>query len=54
LLKRSPSLSAAKLGKLIGLGDRQIQRITQKLQKEGILIRVGSDRKGYWKILNKK
>ena len=33
LLKQSPSLSAAKLGKLIGLGDRQIQRITQKTLK---------------------
>ena len=54
LLDKNPSLSAAKLGKLIGLGDRQVRRLIQKFREEGILIRVGSDKKGYWKILNKK
>lgn len=54
LLEYNPSLSAVKLGKLIGLGDRQVRRLIQKLREEGILVRVGSDRKGYWEIRKKE
>ncbi len=54
LLEKNPSLSAAKLGKLIGLGDRQVRRLIHKLREEGILVRIGSDRKGYWEVRKKE
>lgn len=50
LLEQNPSLSANQIGKQIGLGDRQIRRLIQKLRNDGRIIRIGSDRKGYWKI----
>lgn len=50
LLEQNPALSANQIGKQIGLGDRQIRRLIQKLRNDGRIIRIGSDRKGYWKI----
>ena len=36
-----------------GFSVRKINRIMKGLKEKGIIVRVGSDRKGYWEIQDK-
>ena len=53
VLKREPAITAKKLSETLNVSTRKISRIIKMLRKNGTITRVGSDRKGYWKI-NKK
>lgn len=50
MLESEPDITAQKLSKKTGFSARKISRIIKKLRESGKIIRVGSDRKGYWKI----
>ncbi len=50
LLEKEPNLTAKKMSEQTGFSTRKISRIIQGLRKTGQIIRVGSARKGYWKI----
>lgn len=50
ILESEPDSTAQKLSKKTGFSARKISRIIKKLRESGKIIRVGSDRKGYWKI----
>ena len=50
ILKQEPSITAKVMAEEMGVSVRKIGRIMKKLRDDGIIIRVGSDRKGYWKI----
>lgn len=47
-------LSAAKLAQQIGVSGRNVEVNIKKLKERGILIRCGSPKSGYWKIIDKK
>ena len=53
VLKREPAITAKKLSETLNVSTRKISRIIKTLRENGTITRVGSDRKGYWKI-NKK
>ena len=50
VLYYQPSIAASSLGKILGLSERQVQRILKALSSEGRIERVGSARKGVWVI----
>ena len=54
LLSVDAKLSAAKLAKLVGVSGRNVEVNIKKLKERGILIRCGSPKSGYWKIIDKK
>ena len=54
ILRKRPRSSAHEIGQLIGLSARQVQRVMAELQAEGLLIRHGSPRNGYWEITEQK
>jgi ATP-dependent DNA helicase RecG len=45
-------ISATEIAKLLKVDMRTIQRDFQQLKNKGLIERVGSERGGYWKILN--
>lgn len=49
-IKKQPDLTAKEMSENLGISTRKISRIIRKLKEEGKITRVGSDRKGYWKI----
>ena len=49
-IKKNPSISNIELSKVIGVSDRQIRRMVSKLKNDHKIYRVGSSRKGEWKI----
>lgn len=51
ILEQRPNTSQQELAGLIGIHRVNINRNIQQLVRQGILTRVGSDRKGYWKIM---
>jgi len=51
LIQHEPSITRAKLAQLIGKDVRTIARAIKKLQDEGKLQRIGSDKTGHWKVL---
>lgn len=50
LLKEKPEMTQEELSKIIKVAPMTIKRNTTKLKEKGILERVGSTKKGYWKI----
>jgi Fic family protein len=49
-LREQPTLSAKELASLLKRSTRTIERHIRELREEGILVRAGSDKSGYWQI----
>ena len=47
----NPYITQVKLSQIIGVSRRSIAKNISNLKDKQVIIRVGSDRKGYWKIL---
>lgn len=52
LLLYDRQLSAAKIAEQLGMGSRSIEKNIKKLKEFGILIRHGSPKNGYWKVID--
>ena len=50
LLEKEPNLTAKKISEQTGFSTRKISRIIKSLRETGKIIRMGSARKGYWKV----
>ena len=50
ILEREPGITAKKISEKLGFSARKVSRIIRKLREAKKIIRIGSDRKGYWKI----
>ena len=52
LIRMRPTISRTELSKQLGISERQVRKIIDKLRKDGKLTREGGDYKGKW-IINK-
>ena len=52
LLEKDPYITAREMSMHTGFSTRKISRIMRELRETGRIVRVGSPRKGYWKIKN--
>lgn len=52
LIKNNNQISANKIAKLLGVTSRTAQRDLEKLTKQKRIKRKGSERGGYWEIIN--
>lgn len=50
-MRNNPEISRKDLSKLLGISPSAIQRHLELLKDTGIIIRLGSDRKGLWRVL---
>jgi ATP-dependent DNA helicase RecG len=49
--REKPSITIPELAEWIGITERSVQRNIQKLQKAGLLRRVGGRKEGHWEVL---
>ncbi|MBQ4597503.1 MAG: HTH domain-containing protein [Methanocorpusculum sp.] len=49
-IKQNPEITQKELTDILGISDRQIRKTILLLKENNIIIRVGSSRKGYWKL----
>ena len=52
LINREKYITQAELSKLLDLSENCIYKNLRTLKSKGIIQRIGSNKKGYWKILN--
>lgn len=50
ILKKTPDITQKELSEITRIPLRTVKRIMQKFKEKNIIERIGSDRKGYWKI----
>ena len=50
MLGKEPGITAKRISEKTGFSTRKISRIIKQLRESGKITRIGSDRKGYWKI----
>lgn len=50
ILERQPDITVKRMSEQMGFSTRKISRIIKSLRDSEKITRVGSDRKGYWKI----
>lgn len=53
ILQNSPDITATELSAQIGKSTRTIERTFASLKEKGYIERIGSDKTGFWKVLNK-
>ncbi len=51
IIINEPSATINRISEKLGVSSRKISRIIKKLKEDRVIERVGSDRKGHWKIL---
>ena len=51
LLEENDSITAKQMSEQMDISTRKVSRLIKELKERGKIIRVGSDRKGYWKII---
>ena len=50
LILADPEVTAAEMADKLSLSRKTVERCVRKLKEKRIIERVGSDRKGYWRI----
>lgn len=50
IMKKNPEMTAKQMSMSLEISTRKISRIVKQLKDTGKIERIGSDRKGYWKI----
>jgi ATP-dependent DNA helicase RecG len=50
-LKLNPYITQKELSKLLGINEKNVRNNMALLKSKDYLRRIGSDRKGYWEIL---
>ena len=50
LIKNNLSFTKSELAKKINKSQKTVQRIISSLVKKDLIVRVGSNKKGYWKV----
>lgn len=50
-MRRNPEISRKELSSLLGISQSAIQRHIEYLKAAQVIVRLGSDRKGLWKVL---
>ena len=53
LIEKRQDITTAELADLIGITKRQILRLTNNLQRDGVIRRVGPRKGGHWEVINK-
>ena len=53
LINNNPHITTEQLAKQLGMTPDGVYYHTQKLRKEGVLVRKGGKQKGYWTINRK-
>ncbi len=52
-IKKNPKISARELSEILEISSRAVEKHIAKLKADGFLERVGHDRTGHWKIIEK-
>jgi predicted HTH transcriptional regulator len=50
VLKAHPGLKAEAIGAEVSLSERQVKTYLNALKQAGLIVRVGSNKTGYWKV----
>ena len=50
-LYQDPGYTVTRLSELMGVSRKTVAGYTKNLKEKNIIERIGSDRKGYWKIV---
>ena len=48
--EKEPDITARQMSEQTGFSTRKISRIIRNLRESGQIVRMGSSRKGYWKV----
>ena len=51
-IRQNPNITQIELSSLLSLSKRTIQRIMRELVDENEIVRIGSTRSGYWKVVD--
>ena len=53
LLEKQPSITAKQMAEVLQISPRKVSRIIKELKEKEIIVRIGSNKTGYWKIQQK-
>lgn len=53
LLEKQPSITAKQMAEVLQISPRKVSRIIKELKEKETIVRIGSNKTGYWKIQHK-
>ena len=54
MIERNPKVTTAQMAETIGIAKKNLIALTNNLQRDGIIRRVGSNRGGHWEIIEQQ
>ena len=54
LVSQNPTITQSQIMEQMNLTRKQVQRDMKELQEEGVLVRQGTNRSGYWLVSGEK
>jgi len=52
-IRNNPDISAGEIANIIGISQRAIEKNIAKLKRRNLLKRIGPDKGGHWKVIEK-
>ena len=52
MIRLNPDVTTSDMAEKIGISRRSIAKITNKLQAEGVIRRVGARKDGHWEVID--
>ena len=53
ILEKQPSITAKQMAEALQISPRNVSRIIKELREKETIVRIGSNKTGYWKIQHK-
>ncbi len=50
LIKQTPNINSNELGLALEISDRMVRKHISTLREAGLIVRVGSNKTGYWEV----
>ena len=54
VIRTDPNITQKQIATVINVSHSSVSRIIKKLKTDGLIKRIGSDKTGYWEIIEKR
>ena len=51
-IRQNPNVSMSELASAVGISAKAVEKQIARMKKDGLLVRVGPDKGGYWEIVS--
>lgn len=51
-IRQNPNVSMSELASAVGISAKAVEKQIARMKKDGLIVRVGPDKGGYWEVVS--